>query len=217
MIPLTRLPCPPILQAEGQRWTQEFIAVRAKEPGKRPPRARYAHPEVLDTLGAISSRKCFFCERKLADDERTVEHHVDVAEDPSRAFDWDNLYLACGPCNTKKLAEGTVPRTGCLDPCHPDLEPWDALDFHEEVILGVTDAGKNTIRKYRLDSFEQEGRRLKPLSQFNKVLGVAEYRIRKEGGLSAADRAVLWRVAHPSEPYSLMFRKLLENAGISKP
>ncbi len=212
MIRLTRLPCPRPLTEHGENWTRDFV----DSGRKRPRNNRYAHPEVVETLRAMSHHKCFFCERKLGDGDQTVEHHVDVAEDRSQAFEWTNLYLACRACQNK-LSEDILPRRRCLDPCDPDpkRDPADHLDFHEEVIQWQSERGHATVRKYKLDAPDRELRRLKLLKPMLKQLAGLQERLKLQNrGPDAQECRILWRLAHPSQPYSLMFRKLLEQAGI---
>ncbi|MBX3270657.1 MAG: hypothetical protein KF729_10365 [Sandaracinaceae bacterium] len=86
MIQLERLEEPAVLRERAPRWAAAFLEARAAEPGRRPPSSQYAHPEVKDSLRAMSHAKCFYCETKLGVQEETVDHYVGVADDPAGAF-----------------------------------------------------------------------------------------------------------------------------------
>ncbi|MCB9669862.1 MAG: hypothetical protein H6736_15745 [Alphaproteobacteria bacterium] len=198
-----------MLEQRAESWTVSFLERRRDQPGLRPDKRQYAHPEILETLSAISAGKCFYCERWLSDDERTVDHHLEVHAAPERAFEWSNLYLACDICQ-RKLPNATIPNAAVVDPCSEDGDPAEHLDFHEEVVIGRTDRGRQTIRKYKLDAESRQLRRLKVLKALLRLLPPPG------SALTPSQREALWRLAAPEQPYSLMMRRVLEQAGIPR-
>jgi hypothetical protein len=60
---------------------------------------------------------CSYCEMKLNDSPQ-VEHVVAQDIDDSRALDWENLLLACGPCNRTKSNHPCPPETHYLPDVH---------------------------------------------------------------------------------------------------
>jgi hypothetical protein len=61
----------------------------------------YNHREVVDILYPMFFGKCYLCERdELCDPE--IEHFDPHEKDEGKKFDWNNLYYACGRCNSIK-------------------------------------------------------------------------------------------------------------------
>jgi uncharacterized protein (TIGR02646 family) len=212
---LQRLACPPLLAGNADEWTCRYLEKRAHAPGARPDSRQYAHRDILETLEAMSHKKCFYCERLLDEDEYTVDHYVEVNEAPDKAFAWENLYLCCGGCQDK-LKEATVPRAECLDPCDPQIDPADHLTFDDELIRPQNDSqrGRQTIRKYKLNRGALELRRSRRLKLFHKTVIDIQHRQIQEGRQEITDeeRALLRHFAEPEAPFSLMFRQLVRSA-----
>lgn len=64
---------------------------------------RYRSREVVERLEADFNGKCYICEVKpplQTQVEHLRPHHNDTI--PGRKFDWHNLFLACGHCNSVK-------------------------------------------------------------------------------------------------------------------
>ena len=62
---------------------------------------KYDKPDVVKQLFKDAHGKCYICEMKDLQDP-VVEHlmpHKD-GKYPERKFDWDNLFWACGHCNS---------------------------------------------------------------------------------------------------------------------
>ena len=217
MIQLRRLPCPGILERKYETWTEKYLARREEDPGKRPESRQYAHPEIKDTLAAMSSGKCFYCESKLGEDEYEVDHHIEIAEDPGRAFDWNNLYLACNGCQNK-LPGKTIAVVECLDPCNLEVAPADHLGFEDEVIVpkNASPQGRRTIAKYKLGRGDLELKRIRQLKRFHARLDEIRRSQIADGGrrLTADERARLRRFAAPEHSYSLMFQCYLTRRGL---
>lgn len=209
---LRRLSCPEILTSKAEEWTRRYREKRAQNGKLRPESRQYAHPEIVDTLASMSHKKCFYCEHLLDEDEFTVDHHVEVTEEPDKAFAWENLYLCCRGCQSK-LTEAKVPRAECLDPCDPVLDPAEHLTFENEIILPRHDSqrGRQTISKYKLRRGDLELRRSRRLNLFKDTL-IGIQRLQLEQGrkqLNDDERTLLQRFAAPEAPFSLMFRDLL--------
>ncbi|WP_433929965.1 HNH endonuclease [Sorangium cellulosum] len=213
MIPIKRLPPPDVLVRNEERWRAAFLEQRAKDPQKqRPSSRRYAHPDIVSALEAMSHHKCFYCEQSTKQARPEVDHYIDVAEDPARAFTWTNLYLSCWECNHHK--HRTIPATDCLDPCAPDAQPSAHLMFDDELIRAREGSaqGLATIKKYRLDRRDLDHKRLKQLQLFNKVLGRIKDDMIAEGRrhMNENEKDLLWSFRSPDFPFSLMFGVVLE-------
>lgn len=209
---LRRLSCPEILTRKAEEWTRRYLEKRAQNGKPRPESRQYAHPDIVETLAAMSHKKCFYCEHLMNEDEFEVDHYIEVSEAPEKSFAWENLYLCCKTCQ-KRPTEGTVPRAECLDPCDASIDPAAHLTFEKEVILPRNDSqrGRQTIRKYKLDRGKLELLRSRRLQLFYKTLSDSWKQEAQQGRSQLSDeaRAVLLRFAEPEAPFSLMFRELV--------
>src|SRR5262245_19740131 len=120
MIRLTKGRIPDILDRKSAEWTEELLA--AGKGGKAKP-ARYGHRDIKAALVEETNGKCAYCESKLLHIAYgDVEHIIAKAVDPSRAYEWVNLTIACDKCNTNKGDKEDI-----VDPYRDD--PAAALDF----------------------------------------------------------------------------------------
>ena len=218
MIALTRLAEPAILMQKKEQWTEVFLTRCAENPNRRPPSRLYGHRIIRHTLAAMSSRKCFYCERKLDEEKGEIDHYIEVAEAPEEAFKWGNLYLSCHDCNRRKLFNRIIPVIDCLDPCDPAVNPAEHLTFDDEVIRPRNESseGAKTIQKYQLDRKGLNYLRSRQLQQFYKALVRLQQRQVTDGGrsLTADEREKLAHFKAPDHAYSLMFTVLLDRVGI---
>lgn len=203
-----RLPAPQILSDKKEEWTQKFL--QGTKP--RPDSSKYAHEEIRGTLNAMSFHKCFYCERKLKGIPKEVDHYAEVAEAREKAFEWENLCLACSDCN-KKLPNRSIPNHETLNPCvHSDEEIMGHLTFEDEIIIinNASAVGAQTIRKYRLDSETLDLLRGKHLREFQKLLTIILRNCMREkrSHLNAQELDVLNRFQQTDQPFSLMFKIL---------
>jgi len=63
---------------------------------------RYKVGSVQKKLNEIYHLKCAFCEQKLLDSPKHIEHYRPKDTYYWLAYSWDNLLLACGSCNSSK-------------------------------------------------------------------------------------------------------------------
>ena len=211
MIHVRRLGEPAMLTKKKAEWQAKYDQRRAANPKLRPEHNTYAHDEVVETLEAMSHRKCFYCE---SEGNLTVDHYVDVAERGDLAFTWENLYLACDGCQ-RKVPNRSIPVTDCVDPCDPATNPADHLKFEAEIISFRTPRGEETIKKYRLKRAQLDSERRRMLQRFNDDL----IEISETHGwraMSPAERQRLLRYRQPDSPFSLMFAAYLDRLKIAE-
>ena len=204
---LKRLAEPDILIKKKKEWTEKFI-ISGK---KRPDSSKYAHQKIKDTLFAMSYTKCFYCEAKLKREPKEIDHFIEVSEDKSLAFEWDNLFLACDNCN-RKIPNRSISVSDVLNPCEDsDEEIRQHIDFEDEQIRPLTEKGNQTIQKFRLDSELLDHRRLKQWQYFVKELVVIQETALQNGRkINENERERLRRYAKSDSSYSLMFIKTLQ-------
>ena len=189
-----------------------FLRKRAVGPSVRPNSRQYGHKEIRSVLFSMSHGKCYYCERKLREEDGEVEHFVGVATEPELAFDWPNLYLSCRSCNQAKRRR-TYAVNECLDPCNPDVPPEEYLTFDDEYVRpkNNSEAGRKTIQKYRLDRDELDHLRVKQLHRFERFLRMLQEKKRASGNPITKDElAQVARFGRPEHEFSLMFRVYLE-------
>lgn len=68
---------------------------------------------LIDRVGFY----CSFCNMRLNDSPQ-VEHVIAQDIDPTKALDWGNVLLACGPCNRTKSAKSCPPTTHYMPEFH---------------------------------------------------------------------------------------------------
>jgi len=209
MIHVDRLPEPDILRRSREQWLRNYLERRADDPQTRPSSRQYAHADIRNTLEAMSHCKCFYCETKVGPHQTEVDHYIEVAEAPERAFDWENLYLSCPGCNSKKLSNQHIPVVNCLDPCGNE-NPAAHLAFEDEIITTKAGSpiGSETIKKYRLDRPELNYLRVKALQRFEKNLRQLRER-RADRPLTDPEKEIIRRYKQPDHPFSLMFQVYL--------
>lgn len=161
---------PEILKRQHEKWKAAYEEKLRLNSQARPDVSKYRHKEILDALGSLSFHKCFYCESILSNPLAEVDHFVEVAEAPSLAYEWTNLYLSCRNCN-RKLPNRTIPVTTVLDPCRDsDEEIRQEITFKDECVCSRpgSEKGLQTIAKYRLDTEFLDLKRLRRLKSLMK-------------------------------------------------
>lgn len=204
---LLRLQKPKILQDKSETWTQAFI-----NSGKiRPDNSKYGHAEIRNELHRISFKKCFYSEVKFASEtDGQIDHYLEVSENKTLAFDWDNLFLALKDCNQGKPSNLVLPNSETLNPfIDDDDEIENHLTFEDEVIIGKNNSkkGLNTIKKYRLDKDIFNTLRSKELRKFERLLiQIQQNMIVNNRKMNEEEKNALNVFSQPDFPFSLMFR-----------
>lgn len=205
---IERLPKPAILRDKQAEWQEKYEERLAENSQTRPDNNKYAYKDIKDRLYAMSYGKCFYCETKLSGGNKEVDHFIEVAIDHSKAYEWENLYLACSNCNDK-MDHDAIPVTEALDPCcDSDEEIQQNITYVEELISAVSGSqkGLNTIKKYKLNTELLDMRRGQWLKKLLKTVADIEGVMIEEGRKTVTDveRKTLLRYTMPDQPYSLM-------------
>lgn len=106
-----------------------FPAPKSLEIEAKKVSGSYKEPDVVEQLKSDFHNKCYLCEIDNLQDPQ-VEHllpHMD-GKYPERKFDWNNLFWACGHCNSVKNQRKYD--VGIIDCCKE--EPEDLLFFKFE-------------------------------------------------------------------------------------
>lgn len=90
---------PSILKHESRKEAfEQNVNARAYSFGEK----LYKTGKVQKKLNEIYHLKCAFCEQKLLDAPKHIEHYRPKDIYYWLAYSWDNLLLACGSCNSAK-------------------------------------------------------------------------------------------------------------------
>jgi uncharacterized protein (TIGR02646 family) len=203
----------------------------------------YGHSSVKSSLQRAQNDKCCYCEGifhgHAAGD---VEHfrpkayfQQDAASPKSYpgyywlVYDWSNLLFSCQICNRshKRNLFPIIDPTAraysrnqnisleaplIIDPGGQD-DPYQHIQFHEEMPRGITDRGRATISVLKLDRIslnETRRERLDKVRALQKAVALLSGDTRPEAINTLADaRAALQQAALPSAEFSAMMRDYL--------
>lgn len=211
---IDRLPIPLILHNKHDEWQKKYEERLAVDSKARPDSAKYAHKSIKDRLYAMSHGKCFYCETKLSGGNREVDHFVEVSIDHTKAYEWENLYLACLNCNDK-FDDSVISVNDALDPCRDSDELIQQnITFVDEQICAVcgSERGLKTIKKYRLDTELLDLKRSRWLNKLQKAIITIQKNMINDGRnkLTDEERRVIHSYISPDQPYSLMCTEYLK-------
>jgi uncharacterized protein (TIGR02646 family) len=203
---------PDILKNKKNEWTKNFI----ESQKNRPDSSKYGHNEIKNKLLTISHNKCFYCESLLKGSTKEIDHFIEVAEDKTLAYEWENLYLSCDNCNDK-IPNKDIPVKDVLDPCKDyDDEIRKHISFEDEQITYYSDKGEKTVKKFKLSSEKLDLLRSRELSNFKKILLALKDKQIKESrkGLTEDEKNILKRFSKSDHSYSMMFSEQLSKHNI---
>ncbi len=99
---IERLPGPGWLKKKSQKWRQECNVGNANPKSKD--FGGKEKKEVVNTLSDMTKKHCSFCDGFPMGEmlQNTIEHFRPKSKFPELAFEWENLFLACGKCQSAK-------------------------------------------------------------------------------------------------------------------
>jgi uncharacterized protein (TIGR02646 family) len=124
MIAVIRSPKPTILVRKEQDWLAALLRAVTKAE-KEKATNKYRHAEIETALDTMFHGKCAYCESKIKHvSDPHIEHYRPKLTFPKFTFDWDNLLLACGTCNSTKFKGAKFPEANAggpyINPCTDD-------------------------------------------------------------------------------------------------
>ena len=169
---------PAVLAASGATWRDELLARLAA--GQKPTEAmlgRYRHPQIKQALLKETAEKCAYCESKVRHvTYGDIEHITPKSKVPAKAYEWENLTLACDVCNTNKgdtySDDPALSQDTLVDPYHDD--PREHFLFMREVVSPRPDSmrGKATEAVVKLTRPELLERRRERMQFIDGLVGV---------------------------------------------
>jgi len=209
----------------------------------------YGHSEVKEALMKAHYNKCCYCERCFDDPANLhIEHYrpkgavkqkqSDKETFPGYywlAYDWDNLFLSCHPCNSShkgdlfplanpacRTASGLSHRYDIskekplfVNPASDD--PREHIRFKKHVPYHVTKKGRITIKELKLDTHTPILKaRLEKIALLDAMRQVVELSEKQSNNIELADIAQKFRVQLaaailPSAPLSSMAKDHLKD------
>lgn len=164
MIKVSKMEEPQVLIENKSQWTNNLINLVEKYgsyddiPQKEKSEAikYYAHPDITAVLlGNDGNAKCIYCESYVnVSGYANIEHYHPKSIYPKETFSWDNLFVACGPCNIPKNNFDTLKKP-FIHPVNDD--PEDYLTFDELIYVpkndfeGSYEKAKNVIEQCNLE------------------------------------------------------------------
>lgn len=135
---------PKILEEKADVWSNELQTVldRGDKPTKTM-KERYRHGDIKAALIGETHGKCAYCESKVTHIAHgDIEHIVPKSKVPAKAYEWENLTLACSVCNGNKgdyySNDPAKSQDDLVDP-YID-EPTDHFLFLREVVSARPDS-----------------------------------------------------------------------------
>ena len=174
MLKFERPASPDCLVAGAAEWTADYLATRSQLP---PPAFSWHNKgtEIREALCAVTDRRCAYCDGPIGTESlNTIDHFKPKSKFPDHAYEWTNLFPACGVCQSHKSNKwldgllkpdviGYEPqryfranhRTGDIEP-HPNA---DASDQQRAV---------DAIGLFKLNLSDRAERRRKEILNFRK-------------------------------------------------
>lgn len=152
MIAVTRSGKPEILKNREQSWLNALNKAVTEEQKKQAAN-KYRHPQVKQALDTMFHGKCAYCESKIKHVSYPhIEHYRPKSKYPHLTFEWTNLLLGCGICNSAEFKGDNFPEAEeggpYIDPCVDD--PDEHFDFLYDPnakltsVYGKTERGRKT-------------------------------------------------------------------------
>ena len=209
MIKVDRGIQPPVLAKRAARWRTD-LAATVDPAHRRRLLDRYQHPQVKEALERDFHGKCAYCESKISHvSYGHIEHYRPkggLRGQPDLAFDWNNLFLACGRCNGPEHKGDRFPHKveggPIVNPC--DDEPAEHFHFEFDPVakiasvFGTTTRGKTTeallgLNRYDLRTHRSRVvERLAALARF-ATLDTEAARLLADARLSSSEYAAFAR------------------------
>ena len=131
--------------------------------------------KLLGELARMTRHHCSFCDENLPGKQYVIEHFRPKIKFPSRAFEWENLFLCCPKCN---IAKGIKFDESLLRPDQEgyEFDKYFKIDFSTGELLPNPEAGeenqecaKITIDTFKLNSYDRPRARLKELRRYRDI------------------------------------------------
>lgn len=119
---------PKILKDNAKKWTEDYLLKKSQNSNYKH-HWHSSHDEIYAALSILTAEHCSYCDKYPLDERAKSDVQIDHFKPVSNlefrflAFEWTNLYLACGGCNKSKLAQYSDLII------KPDDENYDPTDY----------------------------------------------------------------------------------------
>ena len=201
MILIRRLAAPPGLLAGQIEWTERW------KTGQPADWATPAAKQLLrQHLPALTHNKCSYCESTLGSAARLeIEHYHAKTVAPHLAFEWTNLFPACGICNGSKRNES---HGGQL--LKPDTDDGEEFLWLKTQTGELEPAGPNHAAR-ALATIKTCNLNRGPLCKERKRLYQRTTRLLQDHHLTEGLKREFDSLLHPSTEHKLAVRWALPN------
>jgi uncharacterized protein (TIGR02646 family) len=146
MIKIKRSKKPNILIQKAQEWTKTLLTIQKENDNAQ---KKYQSTEIKEALVKMCHDKCAYCESKVRHvDYGHIEHYRPKSKYPELTFEWSNLLLACGICNSKAYKGDKFPEKKeggpLINPCK-DV-PERHFNFYYDFKTGIASVFGTTQR-----------------------------------------------------------------------
>ena len=143
MIRVNKSP-PPVSIQDGSplkvKYLQEYQNWESSGKQGEKPNPKYNQRDVKLTLMSDFNSKCGYCEKKFNRRNFDIEHYKPKSDFPKEALNWDNLLLACKPCNMEKsnrfFEKDENPQVPPINPCIDDPKKFFTYKMDKDVQTG---------------------------------------------------------------------------------
>ena len=159
MIAVTRSQKPAVLERKEQIW---LAALRRAVTDAEKENAvnKYRHAQIKDALETLFHGKCAYWESKIKHVAYPhIEHYRPKSKFPELTFDWENLLLACGVCNSAEYKGDNFPEASengpYINPCNDSPEEHFQFIYDAKAklanVYGKTERGRATEKAFGLN------------------------------------------------------------------
>jgi hypothetical protein len=203
---LTKVSPPQSLIDNATQWLADL-----KANPKSSVRLKYRQADVKEALMRETHSKCAYCESKIGHTSYgDVEHKKPTATNVDLHFEWTNMTLACGICNTLKSAYD--------DPSSPFLDPYS--DDVEDLVVHLgpialwklgEGAAEVTVRMLQLNSMDRKELFARKTEKINELNNYCErFNEMQPGAVRDTLKKVIDAMAGPKAEFSAMVASVMK-------
>lgn len=199
MIKVVRSAKPLILVKNENTWAKALSGASTKLERERASE-KYRQKQIQEVLKIMFHGKCGYCESYIEHvSDPHIEHYRPKSRFPALTFDWNNLLLACGKCNSTPYKGDKFPEANeggpIVNPCIDN--PEDHFGFIYDIQAKLATVVAKTTR----------GRTTE------KLLGLNRNALRQHRSTHVTRLIVLARLAHAdTEAQKLLSEAKQDNA-----
>ncbi len=227
MIKVERIAKPSILVDQADNWRNNYQQAitgsnnnprnKTAQNNKKKAEKKYNHKDIKAALKQMFNGKCAYCESQVLHiDFGDIEHFRPKVIFSELCFEWENLLLACGRCNSKENKGDQFPdaQTGgpLVNPV--EEEPGDFFDFIFDAKTGTANVIPKGTRGITTEMVLGLNRPDLVKQRSDRVRTIAYCALKaRDGDLQA--RHILEQQCQKESEYAAFARAIADRVGIS--